>query len=171
MLRNNKPVPDSIISGLAANDRYCSILFNDLKMINKLDRIPVQYKTQLNIARSSLVKMNDYIKLDSIEFISRKLVTLKHETGVVYFFRYRVNATDQWRIGVAGLQPENGDEISTKFSIRVLTDVKLKENGSLEDQLNEQLKKILFGFHKSAKKYFTGSDYFNELKESDVYKD
>ena len=91
--------------------------------------------------------------------------------GLVYFFKYRVNPTDQWRIGVAGLQPENGHEISSKYSIRVMTNVKLKENESIEAQLNEQLNKILFGFHKSAKRFFTGSDNYNEFKEVDEYKD
>lgn len=171
MLRNNKPVPDSIIASFAAHDRYCSTLFNDLKKINKLDRIPLQYKTQLKIARSSLVKLNEYNKLDSIEFISQKIATVKGETGAVYFFRYRVNATDQWRIGIVGLMPANEYEISTRFPIRVLTNIKLKENGSIEDQLTKQLNKVLFGFHKSSKRFYTGNDYVSELNESDGFKD
>ncbi len=167
MLRNNKPVSDSIIAGLAVNDRYCSTLFYDLKKINQQDRFPAKYKEQLNIVRSNLVKSNEFAKLDSIEFISKRIVNVKREIGYVYFFRYRVNATDQWRIGIAGLQPENGNEISTEFSIRELTNVKLKENESLEDQLNQQLKKIIFGFHKSTRRFFTGNDNYNELKELD----
>ena len=171
MLRNNKPVADSIITSLAGNDRYCSILFTDLKRINKLEKFPLRFKTQMNIARSSFLKMNEYDNLDSIEFISKRMVTVQGETGLIYFFRYRVNATDQWRIGIAGLQPENGNEISTKFSVREMTNVKLKENESIIDQLDEQLKKILFGFHKSAKRFFTGNDNYNEFKEVDEYKD
>ncbi|MEP7165881.1 MAG: TraB/GumN family protein [Ferruginibacter sp.] len=171
MLRNDKPVADSLIVNLAANDRYCSTLFYDLEKINKLNRFPAQFKTQLNITRSSLVKQNEFDKLDSIVYLSRQPVMVKGKSGLVYFFKYRIKATDQWRIGISGLQPENINMVSSDFSIVSMTDVKLKDNGLENEQLNVQLKKILFGLHKSGKNFYSGNDLYDEVKAIDEYED
>jgi len=171
MLRNNKPVADSIVTNLAANDRYSSTLYHNFEMINKLDKFPVKYKTQLAIARSRLLKQNEYDKMDSIVYISKQPVTVKGKNGFVYLFKYRVKPTDQWRIGVSGLQPENGNDISTEFQLVSLTDVKLKEKVPLDEQFNTQLKKILFSFHKSGKSFYSGNYSYDDMKVVDDYEE
>ena len=39
-----------------------------------------------------------------------------------------------------------------------MTDVRLKDTESVSDQLNDQLKKLLFSFHKSAKNFYRDSN-------------
>ena len=171
MLRNNKPVADSFIVNLAANDRYCSRLFYGLGKINKLNKFPLKYKTQLDITRSSLVAKNEFDKLDSIVYLSKQPVAVKGKRGVVYFFKYRIKATDQWRIGISGLQPENVNDVSSDFPIVSMTDVKIKEKEPVEEQLETQLKKILFGRRKSGKNFFSGNDLYDEVKPIAAYED
>ena len=171
MLRKDKRVADSIVENLAANDRYCSTLYNSLEKIHQLNKFPAKYKTQLNVARSSLAKENEYDKLDSMVYLSNQTVTIKGKKGVVYFFKYRIKSTDQWRIGISGLQPENVNEVSTDFSVVSLTDVKLKETEPVNEQLNTRLKKILFGLHKSGKNFFTGNRFYHDVKPVDEYED
>lgn len=171
MLRYDKPVTDSILVNLASNDRYCSTLYFNLERIRKTAKFPARYRNQLDIARSRLVKMNEYDKLDSIVYISKQPVTVKGKNGAVYFFKYRVKPTDQWRIGFSGLQPENNVDISTDFSIVSMTDVKLKENIPADQQFNTQLKKILSGFHKSGKNFYMGNYFYGDIKVVDDYED
>ena len=171
MIRNNKPVADSIIENLAANDRYASTLFYNLEKINKLDKFPSRYKTQLNISRGSLARLNEYEKFDSIIYISKQAISIKGKSGIMYFFKYRVKATDQWRIGITGLQPNDMNKVSSDFLVKTLTDIKLKENEPVDEQLNKQLKKILFGFHKSGKNFFNDRDLYDNMRTVAEYED
>ena len=171
MLRNNKPVADSIIKKLAANDRHCSTLFYNFEKINKVDRFPAEYKTQLNIARSWLVRQSEYPKLDSIVYLSKQPVSVKEKKGWVYFFKYRAKKTDQWRIGISGLQPEDLNQVSSDYTVLSMTDVKIKEKESLDDQLQTQLKRLLFGFHKSGRNFFSGGESYDNIKAVDEYED
>ena len=171
MLRNNKPVADSIIKKLAADDRHCSTLFYNFEKINKVDRFPAEYKTQLNIARSWLVRQSEYPKLDSIVYLSKQPVSVKEKKGWVYFFKYRAKKTDQWRIGISGLQPEELNKVSSDYTVLSMTDVKIKEKESLDDQLQTQLKRLLFGFHKSGRNFFSGRESYDNIKAVGEYED
>ncbi|HMJ48182.1 MAG TPA: hypothetical protein VK498_12695, partial [Ferruginibacter sp.] len=164
MLRNNKKVTDSILLALAANDIYRGTLYYRLEQVGKLDRFPAAYKKQLYLARSLMVAQNDFDKMDSIVFISKTSATLKDKMGVVYFFKYRVRKTDDWKIGLSGLQPLKEKELSSDDDLAFMTDKKLKESEPVEEQLQAQLKKILFSFHKSAKNFFSGDDTYNSFK-------
>ena len=118
-----------------------------------LHKFPARYKTQLNLARSYLVADKDY-KIDSVVFISRQRINCQGKNGFVYFFKYRVKKEDDWKIGLSGLQPENILEVSSNNSLSVMTDKKIKTSEPLNEQLQEQLKRLLFTFHKSARNFF-----------------
>ncbi|MDB5202532.1 MAG: lipoprotein [Ferruginibacter sp.] len=159
LLRNNKFVPDSIFSTLAADDKYFAWLFVKLEKAKLLNKLPAISATQLALARSFLVGESNANKIDSIVFLKKTSATLNGRTGMVYFFKYRIKKSDDWKIGVSGLQPVNEKELSSEVDLVVLTDKKIKEYEPLNDQLNLQLKKLLFGFHKSAKEFFSNDDY------------
>ncbi len=169
MIRNNKPVADSIINFLAQKDEHRSDLFDKLERIKRLDKFPVKYKNQLDMARSLLVGENEYDKLDSVAFISKQVATYKGKKGWVYFFKYRVKKEDDWKIGISGLQPLNEKEVSSDDDLVTMTDKKLKKDEPQDEQLQKQLKRILIVSHKSGKVFFGGSnyDYFSRLKGLD----
>jgi hypothetical protein len=52
-----------------------------------------------------------------------------------------------------------------------MTDVKLKESEPIDEQLNVQLKKVLFSFHKSGKIFFDGSIFYKDTKAVNEYED
>ena len=157
MIRNNKTVDDSILISLAANDKYRTNLLQQLEKSKHADRFPVQFKTQAYITRSLLIVENEYNKLDSIVFLAKQLCSVKGKTGYAYFYKYRVKKDGQWKIGITGLQPVNENEVKADDDFSIMTDVRLKDNEPLSDQLNEQLKKVLFTFHKSAKNFYRNS--------------
>lgn len=170
MLRNNKPVADSILRNLAADDQYRSMLYVKLEKIKRLDKFPVKYKNQLDIARSFLVNDKHYNKIDSVVFIKKQPATYLDKKGMVYFFKYRVKKEDDWKIGLSGLQPENEKLILTDDKLTSMTDKKIRKDEPLDGQLRDQLKKILFNFHPSAKNFY-GYNNYSDYRAIDSYKD
>ena len=168
LLRNNKPVADSILLNLAAEDRYRSKLYVKLEKIKRLDKFPAKYKNQPDLARSFLVADKNYNKVDSIVFIKKQPAAYLDKKGIVYFFKYRVKKEDEWRIGISGLQPEDEKNIFTDDKLTSMTDKKIKKEEPLDGQLNEQLKKILFNFHPSAKNFY-GFNNYNDYRAIDSY--
>ena len=158
LLRNNKPVPDSIINFFATQDKWRGKLYARLEQMNKLNLFPVKYKTQLDIARSFLVADKDFAKIDSIVYVGKEHSAYRNKKGYVYYFKYRVKKDDDWKIGLSGLQPENLQEISSDDKLAVMTDKKIKKDVALEDQFREQLQHALFALRKSARNFFDGEN-------------
>ena len=154
LLRNNKPVPDSLLIALAAKDRNRGLLFSKMEKINKLNRFPAMYNNQLAMARSYLVEDKNYTAIDSIVFVARQMVEYDRKRGNVYFFKYRLKKQDDWKMGISGLQPANIKEVSSNDKLAFMTDKRIKDDTPVLQQFNEQLKKIQFNFHKSARNFF-----------------
>lgn len=166
MIKNNKPVPDSILNWFAAKDEQRSELYVELESIKRLYKFPAKYNNQLAIARSLVVAQKENDKLDSIAFISRQQTMYKRKSGWVYFFKYRVKKDDDWKIGISGLQPLNEKETSSNDDLVMMTDKKLKKDEPETEQLQAQLKRLLFSAHKSGKNFYGNGnyDYFSKMK-------
>ncbi|MDB5275095.1 MAG: lipoprotein [Ferruginibacter sp.] len=154
LLRNKKPLADSVLFALAAKDKTRGLLFEKMEKINRLDKFPSLYKTQLAMARSYLVADKNYAAIDSIVYVSKQTTAYDRKRGTVYFFKYRVKKQGDWKIGISGLQPENLKDVSSDDKLCLMTDKKIKEDIPVQEQFQEQLKKILFNFHKSARNFF-----------------
>ena len=87
---------------------------------------------------------------------------------MVYFFKYRFKKEDDWKIGISGLQAKDEKVIFTDDKLTSLTDKKIKKDEPLEDQLQDQLKKILFSFHPSARNFY-GYNNYSDYREIDSY--
>jgi hypothetical protein len=161
------PVADSILLKLAADDQYRSRLYAQLEKGKRLDRFPLKYKNQLDIARSYLVADKNYNKIDSIVFIKTQPATYLDKKGVVYYFKYRVKKEDDWKIGISGLQPEDAKSILANDKLTSMTDKKIKADEPLDDQLQDQLKRILFSFHKSGKEFYGYSGTYKAVTDYD----
>ena len=154
MLRNKKFVPDSILAKLAEKDEYRIKLFKALENAKLLSKFPKQYKNQTDIARSVLAAN----KPDSIIYLSNKAISFRDKKGLVYFFKYRLKKDEGWKIGISGLQPENINEVSSNSKLVRLTDKKIKDDEPLDDQLDKQLKRLLFSLSKSGKNFYLGEN-------------
>lgn len=161
LLRNNKPVPDTVFLSLAANENLRGKLYASLEEIKRLDRFPATYKNQVSIARSYMLMDKSFNKVDSVVLMGKQNAGYKGKKGTVYFFKYRVKKDDDWKIGISGLQPENETEVGSDNKICSMTDKKLKEEKPALEQFQEQLKKILFNFHPSARNFYETSRYGN----------
>jgi len=164
LLRNNLPVADSVLLNLASEDQYRSRLFKNLEKSKRLDKFPIRYKNQLDMARSFMVADKNYEKIDSIVFLQKQATAYEDKKGLVYFFKYRVNKEDDWKIGMSGLQPENELEVGSDDKLTSMTERKIKTDESLDEQLQKYLKRRLFSFHKSARNFYGYNDYFGSLR-------
>src|SRR3989337_4522892 len=96
---------------------------------------------------------------------------LKDTKGDVYLFRYKINKTDDWKMGISGLQSTNNKDVSSNGILVKLTDKKIKRDEPEMDQFNEQIKRLMLTQHKSARRFFdrgsgggwdfTGGDFEN----------
>jgi uncharacterized protein YbaP (TraB family) len=159
LLKNNRPVADSIFTTMAAKDQWRGKLFTALEKIKQADKFPAAYKTQTQLARSYLVMDKNYNKIDSIVLAGTQPAAYLNKKGTVYFFKYRVKKDDDWKMGISGLQPVNENEVSSDDKLSSMTDKKIKEDKPEKDQFQEQLKKLLFSFHPAAKNFFETGRY------------
>ena len=162
LIENNKKVPDSIFNSLAAIDQYRAVLYESLKEIHQEKRFPAAYKNQLSFARSVLVGTGDYNKIDSIELIKTIPAVYRHQKGTVYFFKYRVNKEDAWKIAFSGLQPKDANEINTNDDYTEFSEKKLDYETPEADQFEKEFKKMEITSHKSGRNF-----YLNDYKRFD----
>jgi hypothetical protein len=100
---------------------------------------------------------SDVLKMDSIELIGSTVATLYNHTGRMYFFKYRIKRSSDWKIGISGMQPLDPAKVDVDYAVVSLTEKKLKLQDPIQPQLDAQLKKLLYSYHKSAK-YFYGAE-------------
>lgn len=161
LLRNKRPVADSIFTNIAAKDNLRGRLYNELEEIKRLDKFPSKYKNQVDMARSYLLMEKSFNKIDSVVLVGKQPAAYNNKKGTVYFFKYRVKKDDDWKIGISGLQPENENEVNGDNKLSTMTDKKLKEEKPADEQYQEQLKKILYNFHPSARNFYEFNRYGN----------
>ena len=161
LLKNKKPVPDSVFTEICKEEKDQSDLYDVLKRDSAENRFPAAYRKQEILAKSILLSSSStYNKKDSVEYLNKYLpATFKGKKGNVYFFKYKSNEKDvDWKLAVVGIQPENLKEINADETIVDYTDKILKTNQPLDTQLKKLLKEQLYSLRKSSSKYF-GSGY------------
>jgi uncharacterized protein YbaP (TraB family) len=154
LLKNKRPVPDSIFLSLAVNDNTRSRLLATLEKIKRTDKFPATYNTPLLLARSILLAQKEYDKIDSVEFAGTTPVVLNNKQGIVYFFRYRVKKDDSWKMGISGLQPADSTKAGSNSELAEMTEKKLNPDVPEKKQFAEHLKKMLITAHNSGRYFF-----------------
>jgi hypothetical protein len=183
LLRNNKPIPDTLLRYFGELEQYRYELYGDLKDIHMVSKFPAQFNNHLDLGRSKLMAEKTYGKPDSIVYLDRLPAEIKNKKGFVYFFKYKTKKDDMgWKLATVGLVPQDpkkfefdGIEKPTvsdyysnlkkgdyyKFDFTGFTETKIKDEEPLADQLKKQLKKMLYSKRKSARDFYEkeGSGY------------
>ncbi|HZE84749.1 MAG TPA: hypothetical protein VE035_10580, partial [Puia sp.] len=161
LLRNNKPVSDSVIYTLAATDQYRSLLLKGLVSMHQETRFPRNFHDQVDIARSRLVSSRPGSDFSEIVFVSKKV--LKKEKGWIYLFKYKMNKEDEWQIGFSGLQPLDLKEVRADGNndfVR-LTDKKIRPGISVQEQFDRQLRRFQFSKIRGAQSFYLDNDNYS----------
>jgi hypothetical protein len=177
LVRNNKPVADSTLNYFAAMDDYRYTLYRDLKQVDKLKFFPAKYDNKADLAKSKLIDSKTYGGPDSVVLLDKLPAKFSSAQGYVYFFKYKQRKDDLvWKIATAGLiskDPKHFEIEDTAISKNAVvykngflsqnelydftsfTDTKLTADQPLSEQLDKQLKIMLYSHRKSAKEFYT----------------
>lgn len=178
LLRNKKPVPDSVWELFAASDDYRYELYNDLRKLNKAELMPARFKTQERLLQSRLYAYHSYDKPDTIAYLAKLPLQYKKYNGYVYVFKYKDKKEDfGWKLATAGLVPQDStqpkfDESSLskedeqKIDLTDLTNTKLTADVPEGEQLEKLRKKLLYGFRKSAAQFYASDERYNDFEYS-----
>jgi hypothetical protein len=190
-LRHKISLPDTMLTYFAKLDDYRYELFTDLRTLKMQEKFPAEYKSQQDLSKSKLFS-SSYNKPDSLVFIDSLPASVKNRKGFVFFYKYKTKKDDQfWKLATAGLlshdnnqfnydddedDEDDDDEIGytsimsgfnfsrddNKIVFTEFTDEKIKDDMPVKEQMEKQLKKILYSKRKSARMFYNeGQDYSN----------
>jgi hypothetical protein len=155
LLENNKRLPDTLLTFIASQDQYRAKLFTMLEKLGKKDLFPAKYNNQEDIARSILLNdSRSYSKFADLKLVDKQVLSVNGNKGIVYLFKYKINAQDDWKMGISGLQPLNSREVNSKVDVVKLTDRRLRADQPAHDQFDQQIRRLLFTRHKSARQFY-----------------
>ena len=189
-LRHKVSLPDTMLMYFAKLDDFRYELFTDLRTLKMIDKFPAEYKNQQDLSKSKLFSTSYYSKPDSLVFIDSLPASLKNRKGFVFFYKYKTKKDDlSWKLATAGLMSQDSNPFNydddedyedddddvgvtsimpvwnfsrdeNKIVFTEFTDEKIKEDMPVKEQMEKQLKKILYSKRKSAKMfYIEGPDY------------
>jgi len=166
LLRNKKPLPDTMLNYFAAVDEYRYELYSDLKENKLVNLFPVAYNNQVQLAKSKMLKQQSgYNKPDSIVYIDKLPVQYKDRSGYVFFFKYKPKKDDiNWKLASVGIIPsdpkqfefekENDYFKEMEYDFTEMTGTKIDTEIPIKDQLQKALKKILYSKRNSAAEFY-----------------
>jgi uncharacterized protein YbaP (TraB family) len=180
LLRNNKTYPDSLLNYFGAMDEYRYELYKDLKELKKETKFPRQYNNHLDLGRSKVMAQKTYDKPDTLVFVDKLSAEVKGKKGLVYFYKYKTKKDDaSWKLATVGLVPEDPKQFefekndkkeagrfedynnysgTSRYDFTGFSDTKIKAEEPLLNQLNKELKKMLYSRRKSAKEFYAKAD-------------
>jgi hypothetical protein len=173
LVRNKRPVPDTLFTYFAGMDDYRYRLYNDLKRANQLSLFPPSFKNGIAITRSQLVTEQSYNKLDTIVFMEKVPLKYKTRDGYVYVFKYKEKKEDNsWKLATVGLLPNSDttfrfeDKVSISeeadYNFTDVTTTKLSYETPEKEQVDKLVKRLLYGKRKSAAQFYDeGNQYDN----------
>lgn len=181
LLRNNKPYPDSLLNYFAGLDEYRYELYSDLETLEKQEKFPALYNNHISLAKSKLLQEKSYDKPDTLAYIGKLPTEVKGKKGLVYFFKYKNKKDDVvWKLAAAGLVPEDSTQFEfessekqapgnmflysgnfltrSAYDFTGFSDTRLNEEKPIGEQLQQELKKMLYARRNSAREFYSKSD-------------
>ncbi|HEU4472348.1 MAG TPA: TraB/GumN family protein [Flavisolibacter sp.] len=157
LLRNNRPVADSLFSMFAKLDTYRGSLYSDLVKMKKESLFPEAFKTQELMARSNIATSRDGYGLpDTLVYAGRLQASYKQKKGFVYFFKYKKMRDDpHWQLAAGGLYPEGEVWVDEeKIDLVELEGYKLDGNRPVQEQMDNMLREMLIRKRASATDFY-----------------
>jgi hypothetical protein len=176
LVRTGKPYPDSLLNYFAKLDDYRYDLYSDLKEFDKGSKFPSRYNNQDDLAKSRLLEEKSFGAPDSLVFLDKLPANVKNKKGFVFFYKYKLKKDDAgWKIATVGLMPESSSRFEfnedddddadgyallddpasrNRFNFTGFRDTRLKADQPVAEQLQKELKKILYSHRKSAKEFY-----------------
>ena len=159
LIKNNKPVADSVLTAIAASEKYRCSFFEKLEKIKKESLFPVAYKTQEAMARSLLLSTTPYDKFSDIQVAGKQYAEDKNTKGYAYFFKYKLQKKGDWLMGIAGIQPKDTAQVNSNRSLLSVTNKKIQTNEPEQTQFEKKTQQLLLTKRKSAAQFYSDRSF------------
>jgi uncharacterized protein YbaP (TraB family) len=168
LARYKKPLPDTMIKHLAGIDDFRFKLYADLKKLDQLKLFPTSPNSNIDLAKAYIFEKSVYNRPDSIVYLDKTTVNVKGKTGIVYFFKYKKKDDASWKIATSGMfsaDPKKffmdgiDDEDYDSYDLTSLSEEKISKDEPLKQQLDKQLKKVIYRIKPSASRFYEGNRY------------
>ena len=162
LVKNNKPVIDTVWESIASNDMHRAALFDRLEKIKRMDLFPAKYKTQEAMSKSLVANGSriGVLRPVDIQIAGKKMVEVKKTKGYVYFVKYKIQKQGDWLMGVFGLQPEDSLQVNTDRTIFSMNNKKLLADGKEQEQFEKMTRQAVLQKRKSAVAFFIQQNMF-----------
>ena len=179
LLRNKRPLPDTMLAYFAAMDEYRYRLYNDLKKQKLVSLFPPSFKNGLAIARGRLQAEQSYTRLDTVVFMEKVPVQHKDRDGYIYVFKYKEKREDNsWKLATVGLLPkedtalefetENGVREEHDYDFTDVTATKLTAETPAKEQVKALVRRLLYSKRKSAAQFYNDANRYNDIEFSRI---
>lgn len=172
LLRNGKPVPDTLVDYFAAKDDYRYDLYHDLRTTGKLTLLSEKYTSKESLAKAKLITSNEYENVDTLQLLDKVAVEHLGRKGFIYIYKYKEHKDEvTWKIATVGLIPAEGSDFEilydnqtrytdTDYDFTGFSATKIEDDQPLAKQLQKVVKQLLYAKRKSAAEFYeTENDY------------
>jgi uncharacterized protein YbaP (TraB family) len=154
LIRNNRPVPDSVLRALADDDWHRSRLYDDLTKAGKGEWFPAKFRNQEAMARSVLFDRRAEGREVEVQLVGKQHVVTKAAMGYVYFFKYKVKDQEGWMMGISGVQPDDLKAVNTNSYLAEWTGLPLNAAGPELQQFQNKLPQWVLQRRASARRFY-----------------
>ena len=171
LLRNRKPVADTLLNYFAGLDDYRYQLYSDLRQYKLSDRIPAACYNQVALAKSKLFDLSSsYSRPDSLIYLDKLPIQFKEQSGFVFFFKYKSKKDDNvWKLATVGIVPNDTKKFEfevkpgnywqkRQYNFTEFSNTKIDGETPLKTQLKNALKKMQYSRRNSAAQFYKDED-------------
>jgi hypothetical protein len=139
MLRNNIQTPDSVWKNYSASIELRADLYGSLKKLDHLEKFDTTYNKQKDLVEGVLF---DHLNLtkDSIEFVEKKLLKAKKDSGYVYIYKMKKEKASKWSLAYCYFQPEDEKKADVFAETGFET---IKDPAKLQKQIDKVYKRAM----------------------------
>jgi hypothetical protein len=160
LLDDSVAVNDSIWKNYSSSREMRATFYAGLKKCSRLDKFDHKYKNQVDMAESLLFNHLKSAK-DSIQFIEKKFVVSKRDSGYVYLFKYKPEKNSKWRYAYNYFQPSD----SLIVDEATMCDFDAMQKSKSEKQIKEIYKKLSLLGRQRANGYSGNSNAYSEAED------
>jgi uncharacterized protein YbaP (TraB family) len=158
LIRNNRPVPDTLLRSLAADDWHRARLYDGLIKAGKAGLFPAAFKNQEAMARSVLSDRRAEGRESEVQLVGKQRVITKTATGYVYFFKYKEKGQEGWMMAISGIQPDKPGEVNTNSYLVEWTGLPLNSGSPELQQFQSKLPQWILSRRESALRFFRSNN-------------
>jgi len=143
MIKSGQELPKPVIEDLAKDSLYAYKLYSVLNDYGRSVEFPFLLTDEVALGRSAIYNIGSFTKLDSIVYLGKQWVQLKHDTGWLMLYKYRPTPLSQWRLAAVGLQSADPSKELIQKEHTWVSGETIDTEKTMEEQLDDFINKMI----------------------------